>query len=100
MHELLHHKRFSPSVFLHPSIYVRADELAMLHAHSKNFKNKSSTNSRRSAVKFGFGICMDVNPYQFKSPFEKFEFARFHENAGVYISCLIFFSLLLIPCTT
>ncbi|KAF9961407.1 Carbon-nitrogen hydrolase [Modicella reniformis] len=26
----------------------------------------------------GFGICMDVNPYQFKAPFTDFEFATFH----------------------
>ncbi|KAG0002251.1 Carbon-nitrogen hydrolase [Entomortierella chlamydospora] len=28
----------------------------------------------------GFGICMDVNPYQFKAPFTDFEFSRFHLN--------------------
>ncbi|KAF9277280.1 Carbon-nitrogen hydrolase [Mortierella alpina] len=26
----------------------------------------------------GFGICMDVNPYQFKAPFEDFEFSNYH----------------------
>ncbi|KAF9900897.1 Carbon-nitrogen hydrolase [Linnemannia zychae] len=26
----------------------------------------------------GFGICMDVNPYQFKTPFSDFEFSSFH----------------------
>ncbi|KAG0375941.1 Carbon-nitrogen hydrolase [Mortierella sp. AD032] len=26
----------------------------------------------------GFGICMDVNPYQFKTPFSDFEFSTFH----------------------
>ncbi|KAG0284922.1 Carbon-nitrogen hydrolase [Linnemannia gamsii] len=26
----------------------------------------------------GFGICMDVNPYQFKAPFSDFEFASYH----------------------
>ncbi|KAF9192672.1 Carbon-nitrogen hydrolase [Haplosporangium sp. Z 767] len=26
----------------------------------------------------GFGICMDVNPYQFKAPFTDFEFSSFH----------------------
>ncbi|KAF9199104.1 Carbon-nitrogen hydrolase, partial [Haplosporangium sp. Z 27] len=26
----------------------------------------------------GFGICMDVNPYRFKSPFNAFEFSNFH----------------------
>ncbi|KAG0241919.1 Carbon-nitrogen hydrolase [Actinomortierella wolfii] len=28
----------------------------------------------------GFGICMDVNPYQFKADFTDFEFANFHLN--------------------
>ncbi|KAF9969595.1 Carbon-nitrogen hydrolase [Actinomortierella ambigua] len=28
----------------------------------------------------GFGICMDVNPYQFKADFNDFEFANFHLN--------------------
>ncbi|KAG0267867.1 Carbon-nitrogen hydrolase [Actinomortierella ambigua] len=28
----------------------------------------------------GFGICMDVNPYQFKADFGDFEFANFHLN--------------------
>ncbi|KAF9578972.1 Carbon-nitrogen hydrolase [Lunasporangiospora selenospora] len=28
--------------------------------------------------KVGFGICMDVNPRQFKAPFEAFEFSNFH----------------------
>ena len=31
-------------------------------------------------LKVGFGICMDINPYQFKAPFEEYEFARFHLN--------------------
>ncbi|KAF8934001.1 Carbon-nitrogen hydrolase [Dissophora ornata] len=30
----------------------------------------------------GFGICMDVNPYQFKTPFTDFEFANFHLKQG------------------
>ena len=29
----------------------------------------------------GFGICMDVNPYQFKAPFDKFEFANYQLQA-------------------
>ncbi|KAI9239214.1 MAG: carbon-nitrogen hydrolase [Podila humilis] len=28
--------------------------------------------------KVGFGICMDVNPYQFKAPFAAFEFSSYH----------------------
>lgn len=29
-------------------------------------------------IKIGHGICMDINPYQFKSPFSDYEFAHFH----------------------
>ena len=29
-------------------------------------------------IKIGHGICMDINPYQFKSEFEEYEFAKFH----------------------
>ncbi|KAJ1557236.1 Carbon-nitrogen hydrolase, partial [Cladochytrium tenue] len=35
-----------------------------------------------TSVKVGFGICMDVNPYRFTAPFNKFEFAWFHRHAG------------------
>ncbi|KAI8608681.1 N-terminal asparagine amidohydrolase-like protein [Chytriomyces sp. MP71] len=36
----------------------------------------------------GLGICMDLNPYKFQSPFEAFEFANFHVNSGSeLISC-------------
>ncbi|KAF9404750.1 Carbon-nitrogen hydrolase, partial [Podila epigama] len=38
--------------------------------------------------KVGFGICMDVNPYQFKSPFTDFEFSSFHlEQKSELILC-------------
>ncbi|KAG9288174.1 hypothetical protein G9A89_020480 [Geosiphon pyriformis] len=30
--------------------------------------------------KVGFGICMDINPYRFMSPFTAFEFANFHKK--------------------
>ena len=30
----------------------------------------------------GFGICMDLNPYKFQSPFDAFEFGCFHRDAG------------------
>ncbi|CAO3628359.1 unnamed protein product [Cunninghamella blakesleeana] len=30
--------------------------------------------------KIGFAICMDINPYQFKSEFTAFEFANYHKN--------------------
>jgi protein N-terminal amidase len=30
----------------------------------------------------GFGICMDLNPWEFKAPFDKFEFASFHVGSG------------------
>ncbi|CAO3646268.1 unnamed protein product [Cunninghamella echinulata] len=30
--------------------------------------------------KIGFAICMDINPYQFKTDFKEFEFANYHKN--------------------
>ncbi|KAJ3128598.1 Carbon-nitrogen hydrolase [Nowakowskiella sp. JEL0407] len=33
-------------------------------------------------LKYGPGICMDINPFQFTAPFEKFEFGNFHKDAG------------------
>jgi len=33
-------------------------------------------------VKVGLGICMDINPYEFKAPFDAYEFANFHKQAG------------------
>ncbi|KAI8138512.1 N-terminal asparagine amidohydrolase-like protein [Fennellomyces sp. T-0311] len=35
--------------------------------------------------KVGFGICMDINPYQFKAPFDAYEFANFHLDQGTQI---------------
>ncbi|GAB5589928.1 hypothetical protein Unana1_04828 [Umbelopsis nana] len=32
--------------------------------------------------KVGFGICMDLNPYQFKTNFHDYEFANFHLEQG------------------
>ena len=34
------------------------------------------TSKRGIPLKLGIGICMDINPYKFKSPFEKMEFAN------------------------
>jgi protein N-terminal amidase len=31
-------------------------------------------------IKIGNGICMDINPWEFKSEFEKFEFSSFHKE--------------------
>mmetsp|Transcript_14422 Transcript_14422/g.12697 ORF Transcript_14422/g.12697 Transcript_14422/m.12697 type:complete len:112 (+) Transcript_14422:360-695(+) len=33
----------------------------------------------------GNGICMDINPYQFKSEFEKMEFANYHNDNNVEV---------------
>eukprot|EP00418_Pyrodinium_bahamense_P023327 CAMPEP_0179145928 /NCGR_PEP_ID=MMETSP0796-20121207/70440_1 /TAXON_ID=73915 /ORGANISM="Pyrodinium bahamense, Strain pbaha01" /LENGTH=211 /DNA_ID=CAMNT_0020846369 /DNA_START=45 /DNA_END=680 /DNA_ORIENTATION=- len=30
----------------------------------------------------GFGICMDINPREFKAPFDAYEFASHHQQAG------------------
>ncbi|KAI8388369.1 carbon-nitrogen hydrolase [Radiomyces spectabilis] len=40
--------------------------------------------------KVGFGICMDVNPYQFKSDFRAFEFANYHveQKTDVIFCCM------------
>ncbi|CAG8539362.1 6266_t:CDS:2 [Diversispora eburnea] len=38
-----------------------------------------------SLGKVGFGICMDLNPYQFKAPFDAYEFANFHLQQKVKI---------------
>ena len=31
-------------------------------------------------IKIGHGICMDINPWEFKADFEKFEFASYHRD--------------------
>lgn len=28
----------------------------------------------------GLGICMDINPYRFEAPFDRFEWANFHKQ--------------------
>ncbi|KAI9266128.1 hypothetical protein EDC94DRAFT_634000 [Helicostylum pulchrum] len=40
--------------------------------------------------KVGFGICMDINPYQFKSDFYDCEFANYHlkQNTEIIICCM------------
>ncbi|KAI9350982.1 carbon-nitrogen hydrolase [Pilaira anomala] len=40
--------------------------------------------------KVGFGICMDLNPYQFKSDFYDCEFANYHlkQNTEIIICCM------------
>ncbi|KAJ3281550.1 Carbon-nitrogen hydrolase [Rhizoclosmatium sp. JEL0117] len=42
----------------------------------------------RAPTTIALGICMDINPYRFESPFEKFEFATFHRNTKAdLLSC-------------
>jgi len=36
-------------------------------------------------VKIGLGICMDINPYEFKAPYSAFEFANFHREQGTQL---------------
>jgi protein N-terminal amidase len=31
-------------------------------------------------IRIGHGICMDINPWEFKADFEKFEFANYHRE--------------------
>ncbi|CAO3702873.1 unnamed protein product [Rhizopus stolonifer] len=40
--------------------------------------------------KIGFGICMDINPYQFKSDFFEHEFANYHleQETEIMICCM------------
>ncbi|ORX51230.1 carbon-nitrogen hydrolase [Hesseltinella vesiculosa] len=40
--------------------------------------------------KIGFGICMDLNPYQFKADFWDMEFAKFHVNqkTDILLCCM------------
>jgi protein N-terminal amidase len=64
---------------------------SLLHVYQKHFlyetdENWAEEGDAFSSVKIeglgqlGFGICMDVNPYQFKAPFSAFEFAAFHKE--------------------
>ena len=46
-------------------------------------------------IKIGHGICMDINPWEFKSEFEKFEFANFHKENDVQL--IVFSSAWLDP---
>lgn len=43
----------------------------------------------QTVIKIGHGICMDINPWEFKEEFSKFEFANFHKEKEV---SLILFS--------
>ena len=42
----------------------------------KNFGYIEITTKKGILLKLGIGICMDINPYKFKSPFKKMEFAN------------------------
>jgi len=33
-------------------------------------------------IKIGHGICMDINPWEFKAEYEAFEFSTFHRDQG------------------
>ena len=49
----------------------------------KDFGYMEITSKRGIPLKLGIGICMDINPYKFKSPFEKMEFANHCLNKNV-----------------
>ena len=51
----------------------------------KDFGYMEITSKRGIPLKLGIGICMDINPYKFKSPFEKMEFANHCLNKDVDI---------------
>lgn len=42
-------------------------------------------NKQNQIIKLGIGICMDINPYKFKSPYNKMEFANHCLNKNVDI---------------
>lgn len=45
-------------------------------------------NARSSSILTNFGICMDLNPYKFEAPFNKFEFsAQCYHNKSKLIVC-------------
>ncbi|KAJ1550277.1 Carbon-nitrogen hydrolase, partial [Nowakowskiella sp. JEL0078] len=35
-----------------------------------------------AGLKYGPGICMDINPYAFKAPYNEYEFGNFHSSLG------------------
>eukprot|EP00127_Corallochytrium_limacisporum_P005859 Clim_evm4s214 gene=Clim_evmTU4s214 len=39
----------------------------------------------RDICTIGLGICMDINPEKFKTPFSTFEFANFHKDSGAEV---------------
>ena len=49
------------------------------------------------SIKIGHGICMDINPWEFKSEFEKFEFGTYHRDQKCQL--IIFSSAWLDPNT-
>jgi len=49
----------------------------------KNFGYIEITTKKGIQLKLGIGICMDINPYKFKSPFKKMEFANHCLNKNV-----------------
>ena len=49
----------------------------------KNFGYIEINTKKGIQLKLGIGICMDINPYKFKSPFKKMEFANHCLNKNV-----------------
>ncbi|RKP03298.1 hypothetical protein CXG81DRAFT_24072 [Caulochytrium protostelioides] len=43
---------------------------------------RAATGAPPVATYFGFGICMDLAPFDFTAPYEAYELARFHQAAG------------------
>jgi protein N-terminal amidase len=82
-------------VFYNSVMVVSADGL--LHTHDKHhlfFVDKtwcvagagwSACFIPTLGASVGFGICMDINPWEFSAPFEAFELASFCRDAGVAV---------------
>ncbi|KAG0293964.1 Carbon-nitrogen hydrolase [Dissophora globulifera] len=61
------------------SICFVSPEGKLLTTYAKHFLYFTDETWAEEGPEFvGFGICMDVNPYQFKTEFTAFEFAHFH----------------------
>ena len=72
---------------LYNSIMVMDRDGTLVKSIRKTFLYEADTWAREGAgfqswycpwlqLRISFGICMDINPYKFESPFEAFEFAR------------------------
>lgn len=72
-------------------VSIKIDGLGKVKKKKKRKKNRNNIDRALfMQIKIGFGICMDINPYQFKSDFYKCEFANYHleQNTDLIICCM------------